>query len=81
MVKARQVVGVLVWVILLGGIFPAARLSDFISQRTEGLLAILLFVGLVIGYLALVSALILLMDTAVRRLAARFGWQYEDPQE
>lgn len=74
---SKRIVGILAWVIIIGGIFPASRAGDLLAQQADGPLFIVLFLGLIVAYLAVVGVSILLMDIAVRRLSERFGWDYE----
>ena len=78
---AKRVFGVLIWVVILGLMIPAFRLSNYVSDNFEGALGFFLFIGLLITYLATVSVAIFLLYIAARRFAARYGWNLEDEPE
>lgn len=78
---AKRVMGVLIWVVILGLMIPAFRLSNYISDSFEGALGFFLFIGLLITYLVTVGVAIFLLYFGARRFAARYGWDLEDEPE
>ena len=78
---AKRVLGVLIWVVILGLMIPAFMLSNHVSDNFEGALGLFLFIGLLITYLVTVGVAIFLVYFGARRLAARYGWNLEDEPE
>lgn len=78
---AKRVLGVLIWVVILGLMIPAFRLSNYISDNFEGALGFFLFIGLLITYFVTTGVAIFLLYFSARRFATRYGWNLEDEPE
>lgn len=78
MLMAKRVVGIMAWVVILGLMVPAFKISNFIADTFDGFLGLVLLVVLMAVYVVSVGVGIFLLDVATRRLSARYGWNYEE---
>ncbi|GEM_PF-5148729 len=75
---AKRAMGIMAWVVILGIMVPAFKISNLIADTFDGLLGIVLLFVLIGVYVVAVGVGIFLLDVAMKRLSARYGWNYEE---